>query len=119
MEQVLNVNLASLTWLLSDLVRLVWLDDFLPQLREVVLRLPELQEPDIEPLDKGDKWIEVRGKGIKEAIVGIDSDFTIDYSGADKGSLSIESRGPAKLDLTCAYSKINLDLYIQYFLLCR
>ena len=111
MEPVLNLNLASLTLLLSDLVRLVWLDDFLPQLREVVLRLPELHEPDVEPLDKGDKWIEVRGEGIKQAKVGIDSDFTIDYSGADKGSLSIESRGPAKLDLTCAYSKINLDLY--------
>ena len=57
-----------------------------------------------------DKWIEVRGEGISKGLVGIEADFCIDYSGADKGSLSIESRGPAKLDLCCAYSMCTIKL---------
>lgn len=75
-------------------------------------QLSRLDEPDEEEVetDLTDKWIEVSGCGIREGLVGVDADFTIDYSGADKGSLSVESRGPAKLDLCCAYSELLLEL---------
>ena len=69
-----------------------------------------------EPYQDLDKWIEVRGEGISKGLVGIEAEFCIDYSGADKGSLSIESRGPAKLDLCCAYSTfLVLDPKINLF----
>lgn len=67
------------------------------------------------PSDNTDKWIEVTGCGLREGFVGVDADFTIDYSGADKGSLSIESRGPAKLDLCCAYSELLPELLLDYY----
>ena len=45
------------------------------------------------------------GEGIKSAIVGKPASFLIDYSGADRGSLAIETRGPSKLELDCDYRK--------------
>ena len=99
----------------GDLVRLNWLDDFLPQFRAVLDSVGEsgTESPieDVQDNIEEEKWIQVTGEGIKSAVVGKPSSFLIDYSGADRGSLAIETRGPSKLELDCDYRKFTTVVY--------
>ena len=99
----------------GDLVRLNWLDDFLPQFRAVLDSVGESgnESPiEDEPDEPEEKWIQVTGEGIKSAIVGKPASFLIDYSGADRGSLAIETRGPSKLELDCDYRKFMTSKFV-------
>ena len=100
----------------GDLVRLNWLDDFLPQFRAVLDSVGE-SSTDSPAEDEQDnveeeKWIQVTGEGIKSAIVGKPASFLIDYSGADRGSLAIETRGPSKLELDCDHRKFMTSKFV-------
>jgi len=48
-------------------------------------------------LENDEKWVEVFGEGTKCGFVGEESSFTVQFS----GSLGVETKGPAKLDLVC------------------
>ena len=100
----------------GDLVRLNWLDDFLPQFRAVLDSVGESSSDspveDEQDNVEEEKWIQVTGEGIKSAIVGKPASFLIDYSGADRGSLAIETRGPSKLELDCDYRKFTTSQFI-------
>ena len=90
----------------SDLVRLAWLDDFIPPFRNLLDR-HELADP-IDEKESDKKWIVVSGDGLYKGFVGVETGFSIDYAGAEMGSLSIQTRGPSKLDLQCTYCQCQM-----------
>ena len=84
----------------KQLIRLGWLDDFLKKSSKIQ-RLSSSSSaesvPESVPDEEENIWVEVLGEGIKKAWVGEKASFTVKYS----GSLGIETKGPAKLELQC------------------
>ena len=81
----------------SDLVRLAWLDDFIPPFRNILDQLELSDQADEKEPEK--KWIIVSGDGLQNGFVGVETGFSIDYAGADMGSLSIQTRFQSRFAL--------------------
>lgn len=89
----------------KQLIRLTWLDDFLKKSSSIRRSLSSTSADEVfgQTDDTDEKWVDVTGDGIKPtAMLDKEISFTVQFS----GSLGVETKGPAKLDLLCDGRKL-------------